>query len=278
MQRQRFEYKYLLTEEKAIGVGGFINSCLERDPHSLGRPDHAYAVHSIYLDSDNLDTYWWTINGVKNRFKVRMRFYDNRPDTPVYFEIKRRVDRVILKERAALRKEAAPWVLEGRAPEAGWLLSDDPGQLVALEHFMRLARLLEARPKVHVGYMREAWVDARHTGARATLDRRVGAEAQPKPLFSTRLKKPAFPFGRAVILELKFTDRFPNWFREMVESFDLMQCGAAKYCMGVTLIGEERLGHRLNLFAERGLDPGTLLRDEPSAAALPEELADLAAA
>ena len=42
------------------------------------------------------------------------------------------------------------------------------------------------------------------------------------------MHQPTFVFGDQVILELKFTDRFPNWFRELVESYHLMQCGAAK--------------------------------------------------
>jgi hypothetical protein len=278
MQRQRFEHKYLLSEEKAARVRDFIDSCLERDPNGRGQPGNAYPVHSLYLDSDNLDTYWWTINGDRNRFKLRLRFYDNRPDTPVYFEVKRRVDRIIQKRRAAVRKEAAPWVLAGQLPEPGWLATPDPTHLAALGLFTHLAQQLQARPKVHVGYSREAWVDSRHQGVRATLDRRVGAEPQPLARFSTRLKKPVFPFGRTVILELKFTDRFPNWFRELVEAFDLMQCGAAKYCMGVTMIGEQRLGHRLHLFAERGLDPVTLLSSEPPLVSLAEAWDEQAAA
>jgi hypothetical protein len=277
MQRQRFEHKYLLSEEQAVRVGDFIGSYLDRDPNGASRPGHAYRVHSLYLDSDNLDTYWWTVNGCKNRFKLRLRFYDNRPESPVYFEIKRRVDRVIFKERAAMRKEAAALLLEGQLPERGWLVSTKPEHLAALNHFTHLAQQLEARPQVHVGYWREAWIDSRNSGVRATLDRRVGTEAQPAAVFSTRMKQACFPFGRTVILELKFTDRFPNWFRELTEAFDLVQCGAAKYCMGVTMIGEERLGHRLQLFAQRGLDPVTLLNLEPPPPAWAEELAEEAA-
>jgi hypothetical protein len=40
------------------------------------------------------------------------------------------------------------------------------------------------------------------------------------------------------VLELKFTNRFPDWFKELVRVFGLMQCGAAKYVDGVTLVGE----------------------------------------
>ena len=35
------------------------------------------------------------------------------------------------------------------------------------------------------------------------------------------------------------TNRFPDWFKELVRVFGLMQCGAAKYVDGVTLVGED---------------------------------------
>jgi hypothetical protein len=259
MQRQRFEHKYLLSEARAGKVRDFVSSYLELDENSAGRPNDSYPVHSLYLDSDNLATYWMTVNGNKRRFKLRLRFYDNKPSSPVYFEIKSRVDRVIFKERAAVRKEAAWQILDGQWPEPSWLFSSQPKPLAALSHFVMLAERLQARPKVHVGYQRQAWIDPRNDAVRVTLDRHVVVEPEPDLRFSTRLLKPCLPFGREVILELKFTDRYPNWFQELTETFDLMQCGAAKYCEGVTLLGEKRLGHRLNRFADAGLSPDTLL-------------------
>jgi hypothetical protein len=35
-----------------------------------------------------------------------------------------------------------------------------------------------------------------------------------------------------VILELKFTERFPNFYRDLVQRFNLAQTGAAKYLEG----------------------------------------------
>jgi hypothetical protein len=47
-------------------------------------------------------------------------------------------------------------------------------------------------------------------------------------------------FSGTVILELKFTNRFPDWVRELVSRFNLMQFAASKYCEGVVLLGESR--------------------------------------
>jgi len=63
------------------------------------------------------------------------------------------------------------------------------------------------------------------------------------------MTNPVRPFGEDVILELKFTTRFPNWFKELVSVFGLTQCGAAKYAEGVLLLGEQRV---MNSFAFDG--------------------------
>jgi hypothetical protein len=58
------------------------------------------------------------------------------------------------------------------------------------------------------------------------------------------MSKPLLVWGRAVVLELKFTDRYPNWFRDLVQIFNLRQCGAAKYADGVTLLHGRLPQHR----------------------------------
>ena len=52
-----------------------------------GEPE-GYHVHSLYLDSPAYELYHETTEGVKNRFKLRMRFYDDSPEAPVFLEIK----------------------------------------------------------------------------------------------------------------------------------------------------------------------------------------------
>jgi len=72
------------------------------------------------------------------------------------------------------------------------------------------------------------------------LDRAVRCEPETLGDLSTRMANPVLVFGKEVVLELKFTDRFPDWFKQLVRVFGLMQCGAAKYVDGVTLVGEYR--------------------------------------
>lgn len=246
MQRQRFERKYRISEPLALTIRDFLTTELEVDEFGAGHPQLSYPVHSLYLDSDDLETYWMTINGDRNRFKLRLRFYDDNPETPVFFEIKQRVDDIIMKQRAGVRKAAVPFILAGQLPEPDMMLSQQPKHLVAIQKFCELRQSLDAKPKVHVAYLREAWIHPDTDAVRVTFDRQVQGDAEPTIQFRTEMLRPVKPFRQEVILEIKFTDRFPDWLREMVETFDLVRCGAAKYCECVEQLGEEFLGAGLS--------------------------------
>jgi VTC domain len=241
MQKQRFELKYLISEETALLVRDFVKGYLDFDEYSVGKPNYSYPVHSLYLDSDSLKLYWETINGSKNRYKLRLRYYSTHPDAPVFFEIKRRMNNCILKQRGGVRQESVPMLLKGHLPQPEHLVSKAPNQLVALQTFCHLADTVHAKPKVHIFYMREAYVSD-DDQVRVTIDRQVYGEANLDYSIKTEMEHPALCFPKLVILELKFTNRFPDWFRELVRVFGVMQCGAAKYCESVQGIGFEKLG------------------------------------
>jgi hypothetical protein len=241
MQKQRFELKYLVTEDTALMVRDFVRSYLDFDEYSVGKPNYSYPVHSLYLDSDALQLYWETINGNKNRYKLRLRYYSTNPDAPVFFEIKRRVNNCIMKQRGGVRQECVPLLLKGHLPEQEHLVSKSPNQLVALQNFCHWSHLIHAKPKVHIFYMREAYVSD-DDQVRVTIDRKVYGEANLDYAITTEMQNPTLTFPNQVILELKFTNRFPDWFRELVRVFGVMQCGAAKYCECVQGVGFQKLG------------------------------------
>lgn len=250
MQRQRFELKYIIDEETALKVRDFVSGHLNMDEYSVVRPNYSYPVHSLYIDSDDLRLYWETINGNKNRYKLRLRFYSTNPDSPVFFEIKRRMNNIILKQRGGVRQDAIQWLLNGHLPEEEHLVAKNNAKhLVALQRFCQLMYGMHGKPKVHITYLREAYVSDDDT-VRVTLDRHVKAEENLTSTIKTEMEKPVESFVKQVILELKFTNRFPNWFRDLVHAFNIMQCGAAKYISSVEGLGARRLEATTPVVAE----------------------------
>ena len=245
LQLSRIEMKYIIRPEVAAAVRDFVGSYLELDEYGATQPDWSYPVHSLYLDSDDLKLYWSTINGNKNRYKLRLRFYENRPKAPVYFEIKRRVNNAILKQRCALKREAVEVFVGGQLPDPAQLVSRDTKQWVAAQRFHQLMTEGRCTPRAHVSYRREAWVQPDDNALRLTMDREVLCGPEFTCSLEPRMREPHLVFGDAVILELKFTGRFPDWFRQLVSTFHLTQCSAAKYVDGVALIGEHHFNRGL---------------------------------
>ena len=238
LQQQRFELKYLVEESQTPAIRDFVSSHLELDDYGVGRPNLSYSVHSLYLDSSDLHTHQASVNGTKNRFKLRLRYYDDQPGSPVFFEVKGRVDNCILKRRCGVRRDAVAPLLNGQWPAADQFFTTEPRHFAALERFLLLANSLNARPKAHNAYLREALVSPHDNSVRVTFDRNVRIEPHFDLTAVVTMREPVSVYSPVVILELKFTDRFPNWFNDLVQHFNLMQSSAQKYSGGVLLLGE----------------------------------------
>jgi hypothetical protein len=245
MQRQRFELKYRISPDAAQAVEDIVRRRLKRDHNSIPQGSRGYPVHSLYLDTAAFRLYHSTINGERNRFKLRVRFYDDVPASPVFLEIKRRNNNCISKQRAAVHRTAIPELLLGGWPRPQHLHTEDARQLEAARNFCRLTAELHALPCSHVAYERDAWTSHHDNSVRVTFDRNVRCEPSRLGLISTHLQHPeqVFPL-HTVILEIKFTDRFPEWLGDMIQPLGLRTDNAAKYVDGVPLFGPEKFRSR----------------------------------
>jgi len=241
LQNQRFEIKYRLSEYKAIEIRHFVKRHLAIDPFGATQPDLSYPVHSLYVDSTSMKTFQDTINGTRNRYKLRIRYYENGKNKPVFFEIKRRFDKVITKKRAKVHRKNITNLLNGQMPNMDHLVNRTAKELDALEHFCFLVNQIHARPKIHVSYKREAYELKESNAVRVTFDRSVQTQRETGFTLKTQLDRPIDVFDKQVILEIKFTNRYPMWLQELAERFHLRQDSAAKYVDGILKIGPRRL-------------------------------------
>lgn len=229
LQSSRYELKYLIDERCARAVRGFLGSYLEPDEHAADDPNHEYSVYSLYLDSPDLALCRATQHGERNRFKLRIRVYNDCADQPAYFEIKRRLDGVICKQRAAVRRSRLSALLVGHLPTYRDLHEPTSGQFGSLERFSSLVHRIHAVGQMYVSYLREAYVTPMDNLVRVTFDREVSATAYDGEFALPDMALGVRPPIRGVILEVKFTDRFPRWLAEMVRVFDLERRSMAKY-------------------------------------------------
>lgn len=236
LQSARYEFKYLVSEPKARQVRELVLHHLEPDDFTWGNEGLGYPVHSLYLDSHDFKTCVATQHGEKNRFKLRLRFYDD-PKGPIFFEIKRRVDLVILKQRAEVARRHVAALLEGAAADRSFLLDpDNDRQFKALYNFCELRDRLHARPAAYTSYMREGYEKQGTNAVRVTFDRRLRAGTYRGVLGVDDVEEWSLLEMGGVVLELKFTDRFPEWMLTLVQMFNLTRRGFAKYVKCVSQV------------------------------------------
>jgi SPX domain protein involved in polyphosphate accumulation len=242
LQANRFELKYIVNEQRASDIRRYSLPYLQPDKNMARAPSGVYPgypIHSLYLDSDSMLLYRQTSEGKKDRFKLRVRFYDAIPSNPAFLEVKRRCNDTILKERTAVKRGSVDRILQGSevSEEDLYNLKSVQKDLVTLRRFVDLVRAVGAQPSTYVSYYREAYMGIENDQVRLTMDRSVGASEfdwnlgldTPRECESTDLD--------GVVLELKFTDRFPDWMHDMVLAFDLERCSVPKYLLCIDRLG-----------------------------------------
>lgn len=231
MQSARFEMKYIVQDEQVDDIRRYLLSKLVMDENNSPDRPQGYPVCSLYLDSPSLYLYGQTLQGSKNRFKLRMRFYDDDQSGPAFLEIKRRETEIIRKKRAACTRLGALQVLKGAHPHRSMLFKNRDSDFDSLKAFSRLSRDINAGPACYVVYDREAFVSPGSDHIRCTFDRNLyGGIYYPGDSLIVP-KTGATPYLGGTVLEMKFTDRYPNWMPDIARIFNLQKTSVPKYIL-----------------------------------------------
>jgi hypothetical protein len=229
----RYERKYVVSETTAAAVRQFVSAYMAPDPYMDAAEPRGYQVHSLYLDAPQLALYRQTTEGLKNRYKLRIRFYDESTDSPAFLEIKRRVSNTLYKQRATVSKRAAEDLHCGGVLGTRDLLSATEKSVRALADFCESQARLSASGTAFVSYWREAYVLPHAEGARVTFDRHVVSHPY-EPSRGLALPQQCEVVSRNyVVLELKYMGRSPGWMKDLVNACGLVQVSYPKYVYSV---------------------------------------------
>jgi SPX domain protein involved in polyphosphate accumulation len=236
----RYEIKYLVDTGEVASLHRELADRLDPDRHCGAS---GYGVWSVYYDTPALRFYWEKIEGLRFRRKLRVRHYGDRsavgPDTPVFVEIKQRVNRVTQKRRVRLPYAVARRLCDSRAmvdPGTPERASTAP-ERAFLDEVLGLVSGLDLRPVTMTGYQRHAYLGrGAELGLRVTIDQRVrgrdrdldlGAEAENRFIIRPSL----------AVLEVKANDRVPYWLTDLTARRGLTVVRVSKYCQSVEAFG-----------------------------------------
>jgi len=225
----RYELKYRIGESQAALVAQFIKPYLHLDRYCKLQPSGVYPIGALYLDSGDFKLCRETLEGKHNRFKLRIRSYTDEPDYPCFFEIKRRFNNIIIKSRARVMRQDIATLLSGRPlPLQNYNTNDE-----TLNQFKLYMSYINARPVIRIRYMRQAYEGGSYNRVRVTFDRELAYNVTSLPevrLSGGTWQRVPLNF---VILEIKFTGRYPAWLGRMVGCLNLRRSSMSKYASAI---------------------------------------------
>lgn len=233
----RFECKYLVSEAMAQELRQRLRYFMVLDSFCAKSEDFSYLNTSLYFDSPDYQCREATDQGAKNRFKIRLRWYDDAPGTPLYLEEKRRTTDAISKSRVKMHHEALASLTAGRMPRASMVLDESQEALAEARRLSDKMLAMRARPACYVRYRREAWAGKESAKyVRATFDRALEGhaplDAHGRFSFARATDPGWIPSGeRRVIFEVKFESAMPPWLQNTVRDFALRRVSVPKYLL-----------------------------------------------
>jgi hypothetical protein len=236
--KARYEFKYLISPAQEAWIREATRMYCDPDEYGV---DGTYQVSSLYFDTWDWQLAMQTVEGVRNRYKIRIRTYGFTDEHPVFLENKGRVGTSILKQRALMDRTYVEAVCKGEPPPDGGFQALRPDHQEDLTLFLNRMDLTDMRPRLWVAYEREAYGSKFGDGARLTFDRYLKVQAPPE-------EHPFEPVeeawqtvvldGEPIILEMKFNGAFPLWMQRIVHGLQLDRVSCSKYVQGAEQLGD----------------------------------------
>ncbi len=226
----RFELKYLLTLQQAEKFKAGLRPYMLPDEH--GNNNGRYSLTSLYYDSPDFRCYREKVDGLRFRRKLRIRSYDSdemlMEETPVFLEIKQRVDRVTQKRRTVMTYGDALRLCNDRE-----IPDHDPQDEDFINEVYVYLWQYNLHPASIVRYDRQAFVGTDYDiGLRVTFDTSLSFQTYPLYLHEQPASLPMIS-ANVVVLEIKVNERIPHWIVEMIKAHNLQVVRVSKYCRSI---------------------------------------------
>ena len=219
----RHELKYLINRRD-------MDSCISRISRFAGFDEHAsgdgYLVRSMYYDDMDCSAYEDKENGVRGRYKFRIRMYDM-DDSFICLEKKIKEGSFVRKESAVLSTEEYDMIRCGKTDHL--LGRKEP----AANDFAATSRINRLHPEVIVDYHRIPFV-YEHGTVRITFDTDIKAVNSNDIM---RKDAPAYNVlpTDVLIMEVKYTEFLPEIFTAILP-IEGCRLASSKYVMCVDVL------------------------------------------
>ncbi len=221
MKKQRFrnEVKHFINISDYFALRSRLKHIARLD--RFAGSDGTYRIRSLYFENFNNKALKEKLNGINNREKFRIRFYNNDPSF-IRLEKKSKVNIFCLKAAARITKEQCEQLL---CNDIDWLI--DSGNVLLQELYAKIKYQL-LRPRTIVDYFREAYIYD-PGNVRITIDSRLQSGLFSSDLFNPNLPTIAITASGQIILEVKFDEFLPEVIRDLIQTNERRSSAISKY-------------------------------------------------
>ena len=197
----RHEIKHYITEADATAIRRNLTAVASVDVHA--REKGCYRIRSLYFDDLNNTALWEKLDGVNERRKFRIRYY-NEDLSYIMLECKMKRDNVGCKLQERLTEDELRRILKG---DINWMVSSGKPLLTVLYVEMKTRGL---RPRCVVEYMRVPFVYG-PGNVRVTIDWNIRTGPPEQFMNPAGLTLPVE--GNPMLLEVKWDEYLPGIIR-----------------------------------------------------------------
>ena len=212
----RHEVKHEINYSDMLAIRQRLKSVAYSDPHAI---DGKYLIRSLYFDNLDDKALMEKINGLSQREKFRIRFY-NGDTSVIHLEKKSKFDRLGNKQSAPLTKDEAQRIVDG---DTGWV-ADSPYPVVR-ELYSKMTTQGLA-PKTIVDYTREPFIFPAGN-VRVTLDYDIRTGMRCTDFLNPECV--TVPAAECILLEVKWDAFLPDIIRDAVMLTDRREGAFSKY-------------------------------------------------
>jgi len=213
----RHEVKHIINRSDAIAIRNNMTAVASSDSHV--QDDGTYLIRSLYFDDLNDTALWEKLDGVNERRKFRIRYYNGELSF-IMLECKMKRDNVGVKLQERLTTDEVRRIMDG---DLTWMVSNGRPLLVTLYVEMKTKGL---RPRCVVEYRRVPFTYG-PGNVRVTIDSDIRTGPPAQFLDPDGLTLPVD--GDPMILEVKWDDYLPSVIRRAVALKGRRQGSFSKY-------------------------------------------------
>jgi len=210
----RVEKKYLLNPSQYETVKNEILKYVDKDIY------YKYTISNLYFDNDNYDLIRMSLDKPIYKEKLRLRYYGkaNLEDN-VYFEIKKKYDKVVSKRRIILPLSDIYNYLNNKIV---------PSNVQVFKEIDYMIKHYDLKPKVYLAYDREAYIGSEDKTLRITFDSNIRSRFNNIGLENGDYGEKLFDYDY-YILEVKCLLAIPLWLVKILDKEKIYPTSFSKY-------------------------------------------------